>query len=151
MENSRNRYFLRVSAKICVLINWGKLMVHRNILFLSFNILLIAIYYGPMKELITLSCGNELYSHIILFPLVSGYFLYFKRKSLLAEVNHSYFSGLILILLGMGMYFLAIHHGAKLNRNDYLSLTTFSVVSFWIGGFVFPVKPGSDRDNYLIF
>ena len=118
-------------------------MVPRNILFLSFNILLIAIYYGPMKELITLSFGNELYSHIILIPLVSGYFLYFKRTSLLAEVNYSYFSGLILILLGMGMYFLAIHHGAKLNRNDYLSLITFSAVSFWIGGFVFPVKPVS--------
>ena len=104
-------------------------MVTRNILFLFFNILLGAIYYSPLKELITVSLRNELYSHIILIPLVSGYFLFLNRKSLLAEVNYSYVWGLVLIILGMGIYFLALDQGAKLNRNDYLSLITFSAVS----------------------
>jgi exosortase len=122
-------------------------MVTRNILFISFNILLGAIYYGPLQELITVSFGNELYSHIILIPLVSGYFLFLNRKSLLAEVNYSYVWGLTLIILGMGMYFLAIDQGTKLNRNDYLSLITFSAVSFWIGGFVFFYGMKSFRAN----
>lgn len=112
-------------------------MVAKNILFLAFNILLGAIYYEPLRELITVSMRNELYSHIILIPLVSGYFLFLKRKSLLAEVNYSYVWGSALIILGMGMYFLTIDQGTKLNRNDYLSLVIFSAVSFWIGGFVF--------------
>jgi len=112
-------------------------MVKRNILFLAFNILVGAIYFEPLKELITVSMRNELYSHIILIPLVSGYFLFLNRKSLLVEVNYSYVWGLTLIILGMGMYFLALDQGTNLNRNDYLSLVIFSAVSFWIGGLVF--------------
>ena len=123
------------------------MMNPRNILFISFNILLGAIYHGPLKELITVSFGNELYSHIILIPLVSGYFLFLNRKSLSVEVNYSYVWGLTLMILAMGMYFLAIDQGTKLNRNDYLSLITFSAVSFWIGGFVFFYGMKSFRTN----
>jgi exosortase len=109
----------------------------RNILFLAFSIILSAFYYEPLKELMTISMRNELYSHIILIPLVSGYFLFLKRKSLWVDANYSYFWGLTLILGGLGVYFLAIDQGMRLNRNDHLSLVIFSAVSLWIGGFVF--------------
>jgi len=119
----------------------------KNILFLAFNILVGAICHGPLKELITLSFRNELYSHIILIPLISGYFLFLRRKSWLAEGNYSYFWGLILIIFGMGMYFLAIDQETTFNRNDYLSLMIFSAVTFWIGAFVFSYGIKSFRTN----
>ncbi len=122
-------------------------MFRRNILFLAFNILLGAVYYGPLRELITLSMRSELYSHIILIPLVSGYFLYLKRKSLLEERNYPHWGGLPLIILGIGLYFLAIDQENKLDRNDYLSLLIFSAVIFWIGGFIFSYGMKSFRAN----
>jgi|GEM_PF-5241986 len=81
------------------------MIISKNIFFPAFNILLGAIYYGPLKELITLSFRNELYSHIILIPLVSGYFLFLNRKSLLAKVNYSYVCGLTLIIWEWGCIF----------------------------------------------
>jgi len=123
------------------------MMNPRNILFLAFNICLAAVYYGPLKELITVSMRNALYSHIPLIPLVSGYFLFSGRRGLLPGGGYSYVWGLSLVILGIGMYFLAIDQGTNLNRNDYLSLMIFSGVTIWIGGFIFSFGVKSFRAN----
>jgi hypothetical protein len=108
----------------------------RNILFLFFNIITIIIFYAPMRDLIVLSLRNEYYSHIILIPLISGYFMYLRRKVILSDINYSYISGSILIIIGSILYLTGKTQGIKLDQNDYLSLMTFSNLIFWMGGFV---------------
>jgi len=109
----------------------------RNILFLSFNIVALITFYAPMRELIVLSLQyNETYSHIILIPIISGYFMYLRRKSVFSDTNYSYTSGIILVLIGSILYLISKKQGINLDQNDYLSLTIFSAVIFWIGGFI---------------
>jgi len=102
-------------------------------------------FYSPLKELMTLSFRSELYSHVILIPFVSGAFIYLKRRTLFSDVKYSYPSGVMIILIGIIIYSIGLNQRISLTQNDYLSLTIFSAVTFWIGGFVFFYGPGSFR------
>jgi exosortase len=108
----------------------------RNILFLSFNIVALITFYAPMRNLIALSLHGGTYSHIILIPLISGYFMYLKRKAIFSDTNYDYTAGIILVLVGSILYLISKKQGINLDQNDYLSLTIFSAVIFWIGGFI---------------
>jgi exosortase len=108
----------------------------RNILFLFFNIVTITVCYAPLRDLITLSLDNEYYSHIILIPFISGYFMYSRRKAIFSDLHYSYTPGIILLIIGSILYLTGNTYGTKLYRNDYLSLMTFSILIFWMGGFV---------------
>jgi exosortase len=79
---------------------------------------------------------SELYSHIILIPIVSGYFIYLKRKIIFSEMGYSYRSGITVITIGMILYFIGTEQGIKLNQNDHLALMIFSAVTLFIGGVV---------------
>lgn len=114
----------------------NKRTVQRNVFFLVFNLLALVLYYTPMRDLFIASQDNELYSHIILIPLVSGYFIYLQRKALFSDTRYAFTPGIILIMLGGTLYLLGMTQEPRLNQNDYLSLMTFSAVVFWGGGFV---------------
>jgi len=109
----------------------------RNILFLFLNIVTIIMFYAPMRDLIVLSLHNEYYSHIILIPLISGYFMYLRRKAIFSNITYSYAAGIILIIIGGILSLTGKTQEIKLDQNDYLSLMTFSNLIFWMGGFVF--------------
>jgi exosortase len=108
----------------------------RNILFLAFNIVALITFYAPMRNLFALALHRETYSHIILIPLISGYFMYLKRKAIFSDTNYAYTAGIILVLVGSILYLITKKQGINLDQNDYLSLTIFSAVIFWIGGFI---------------
>jgi exosortase len=93
-------------------------------------------FYTPMKDLVTMSLQNETYSHIILIPFISGYFMYLRRKAIFSDTDYAYPTGIILILIGTILYLISKTNGINLDQNDYLSLTILSAVIFWIGGFV---------------
>ncbi|MFX0201128.1 MAG: exosortase/archaeosortase family protein, partial [Candidatus Hodarchaeota archaeon] len=113
-------------------------MTFKNTIFLSFTILTLVLFYTPLKNLMSLSLHyNELYSHMILIPFVSGYFLYTRRKTIFSDTNYSYISGITLMVIGVVFFLIGKSQGVKLDQNDYLSLMTFSTVTTWIGGFVF--------------
>lgn len=110
--------------------------MRRIILFLVFSVLVLGIFYGPLTALLKMSSRSELYSHIVLIPLVSGYFLYQKRKAVFPEMEYGWFPGTLFLLSGIFLFFIGIQSGAALNQNDYLSLMAFSAVATWIGGFI---------------
>lgn len=112
-------------------------MSSRTILFFAFNIVTIVIFYNPFRELMNLSFRSELYSHIILIPLVSGYFVYTRRKALFSDMNNSYKMGGAIVAIAILFYIAGMDQRVILGQNDYLSLMIFSAVVFWIGGFVF--------------
>jgi exosortase len=124
---------------------WHLFMSSRTILFFVFNIVTIVIFYDYIRELTTLSFQNELYSHIILIPFVSGYFIYLKRREIFSDVKYSFTSGIMIILIGIVLYSIGLNQKISLTQNDSLSLIVFSAVTFWIGGFVFFYGLGSFR------
>jgi len=107
----------------------------RNIIFISFSIISLIIFYLPFKELLRHSFHEELYSHIILVPFVSGYFIFLKRKQIRLGMGYSLKIGSILLITGILLYFIGEQRGG-LNSNDHLSLMIFSALVFWIGGFI---------------
>jgi exosortase len=111
-------------------------MTGRNALFVLFLGLSIPIFHAPMKLLVESSFGNELYSHIILIPLVSIYLIYMGRREIFQKYGTSLIPGSILIVAGVMFYFVGRALGTELDQNDFLSVMTFAAVLCWIGGFI---------------
>lgn len=108
----------------------------RNISFFIFNTLVLIIFYIPLRELFTSSFSNALYSHIILIPLVSGYFILTERRAIFSSTGYAIAPGIVCIIISIVMYLIGLSLGSDFNENDYLSLMTFSAIVFWGGGFV---------------
>lgn len=108
----------------------------RHISFFLFNILVLIVFFVPLKELFTSSFNNELYSHIILIPFVSGYFIFTERRTIFSSSGYSIMPGIILIITSIIFYVFGLSYGVDLNENDYLSLMILSAVVFWSGGLV---------------
>jgi exosortase len=93
--------------------------------------------YTSLQDLLTNAERSEYYSHILLIPLVSGFFFYTGRKEIFSNLKYSYDIGIPLLIIGVLLYALGWYEGHQLNQNDYASLLTFSVILFWIGAFIF--------------
>lgn len=111
-------------------------MVKRSTFFFVFAVLTVLLFYGPLKELFRLSIHENLYSHIILVPLVSAYLLYAKRKAIFAGHQYSFNTGILVLTVGIILSVIGKRHSGQLDQNDYLSLMTFAGVTCWIGNFV---------------
>jgi exosortase len=108
----------------------------RNILFFLLSIGAVWIVYTPLRDLLANAERSEYYSHILLIPLVSGFFFYTGRKEIFSNIKYSYNIGIPLLIIGVLLYTLGWHQGHQLNQNDFTSLMTFSVITFWIGAFI---------------
>ena len=92
--------------------------------------------YAPLRDLLANPVRSEYYSHILLIPLVSGFFLYTGRKEIFSSPKYSYGTGIPLLAIGVLLYVIGWSRGQSLNQNDYASLMAFSVILSWIGGFI---------------
>jgi exosortase len=92
--------------------------------------------YGPLKELLRNKDHSEYYSHIILIPLISGYFIYAKRKTLFSNLEYSCIPGIILLMIGILFYIMGREQRSQFNLNDYSSVVIFSGIIFWIGSII---------------
>ncbi len=108
----------------------------RNVLFLILSLIIIIIFYVPLKELWKMSFHDELYSHIFLVPLISAYFFFLNRKEVYKNAGYSFNAGIAVLILGVLLFILGLSQEDRLTRNDYLSLMTFTAVLSWIGGFI---------------
>jgi len=113
-----------------------KVVNKRNITFIFLSIAAILRIYGPLKELLSNTNHSEYYSHILLIPLVSGYFIYIKRKELFSNLEYSYIPGIILLVIGILFYIVGREQRAQFNLNDYSSLIILSGIIFWIGSII---------------
>ena len=109
----------------------------RKLSFLFFSILTIVIFYSPLRLLMVTSLQyDEMYSHIILIPVVSGYFMFIERGTIFSKTRYAFAPGIILIIAALVLYLSGMTYENNLDQNDYLSLMTFSSIIFWTGGFV---------------
>lgn len=80
---------------------------------------------------------SELYSHIVIIPLVSAYFIYLKRNEIFAGAGYSVIAGVGVIIVGSLFYLMGLSQVNKLTQNDFLSFMTLAVVVTWLGVFIF--------------
>jgi exosortase len=120
-------------------------MNKRYILFGIFGVVTLAIYAVPLRELFRQSFRSELYSHIVIIPLVSGYFFYEKREKVDSIRERSFWLGGMLIAVALLLFLVGKSETMKLSRNDSLSVAVFSAWLFWTGGFLFFIGPHALR------
>lgn len=100
-------------------------------------VLMMAMFYQVLRKLIGLISGSELYSHIMIIPIVSGFFIYLKRRIIFSDPQYAFRSGVTVMAIGLITYYVGITQGISLNQNDYLALMVFSAVILLIGGVMF--------------
>jgi exosortase len=108
----------------------------RLLVFAVFSIAVVGVFWDSFVELARLSRKEETYSHMPLIPLVSGYLLFVRRRSILATIRNGALFGVIGILLGVTLYLVPAFLGPELNPNDTLSVRILAAITIWIGGFV---------------
>jgi len=95
----------------------------------------------PLIALARFALGSELYSYVVLIPLISIYLLWLKRNELLnGRVGPLSFTAIIPVLAGVGSlvaYEVMAIRGWTPTESYYLSITIGSFVSFVIAGFLF--------------
>jgi len=99
------------------------------------------VYAKPLIALGRFALGSELYSYVVLIPLISIYLLWTKRNELLScRMGPVSFTAIIPVLAGVGSlvaYGVMAVRGWTPSESDYLSITIGSFVSFVIAGFLF--------------
>jgi len=103
------------------------------------------IYFVPIRELTQLSFVSELYSHFILIPAVSLFFLAAERKAIFAEIGGRPLPGLAVCAGGLAAYAIAWLFKGQLPvsdfrgtpmPNDYLTLCMIGAVAWVVGSFI---------------
>lgn len=95
-----------------------------------------ALYYAPQSH-------REYYSHIVLIPMVSFYFLYQDRKKIFGKKAYSFFTGLPLLAIGAFLFFLGRFSGIQLNQNDVTAVIALAAVIFINGAFILCYGPSA--------
>lgn len=108
----------------------------RNLLLLSSFFLSLAVFNWPIRQLITMSLYDSLYSHIPLIVIISGFFLYWDRKAIFSSVGYNVLAGLVATVVAAATAITGLIVGPNLNPNDYLSLLTLSLLLTWISIFI---------------
>ena len=111
--------------------------MRRNLSFIVVMFVGLIIFSSPLLQLVKLSFGNELYSHFLLIPLVSIYFLWTGRKRIFGNTAYSVYIGVAILLSGVAGYVIGVANANAIDLNDYLSLCTFGFIAWILGGFTF--------------
>lgn len=123
----------------------------RHVLLILLTVLTLSLFFDTIYSLMASSLSNELYSHAIIIPFVSGYLIYSKRNQLLSGTYNLSITGFFLIFVSLTMYWACslTQISCKLGTEDYMSLTTFAAVGFWTGGLL--IAYGTKKFRSLAF
>lgn len=108
----------------------------RNLYAIIFTVIGVFIYLNPLRELSILSLKNPLYSHFLLIPIVSVYFLYLNRKRVFSDSSYSPYIGMSVVIAGLAFYWIGFSNVKSLSQNDFLFLCTLGFVTWLNGGFI---------------
>src|SRR5207237_2356935 len=101
---------------------------------LIITLLLLVCFAKPLYDLLRFALKSELFSHVLLIPIISGYLVWIKRDSLPHSdlpnrgLAFGLWAGALLVL---GSYWLAARSGFA-GGHDYVIWTTLSLVLFFI-------------------
>ena len=109
--------------------HWRNLALMATALVLCFSV--------PLYDLATFAAGDDLYSYILLIPLISIYLAWQKWKILPPFTGAARMSAAFFLAGGVAMlggYALACHSALKLTEDDYLAFMMSAFFLFFTGG-----------------
>lgn len=106
------------------------------IMYVLFIVLAILVYLKPLVELGRLSFKSELYSHVVLIPIISIFFVIMERDRIFSKHERSFALCATLFTTGLVLYLFAYLFKGNLSQNDRLTLCLTGFVLSVIGGFV---------------
>jgi exosortase len=106
----------------------------RLALLLAFAAVAVLLDYRPLANLI--GRRSDYYSHIILIPFVTIYFLAVNRSWVSRIERHDWRPGIGLAFAGLLLYLIAWWQARWLGDNDFGALATFGSLVFVWGGFL---------------
>jgi exosortase C (VPDSG-CTERM-specific) len=108
--------------------HWRNFALMTGILVICFGV--------PLYDLTWFAVGNELYSYILLVPVISAYLVWLKWKSLPSFSGAARRPAAVFVaggLAAVGGYMLVRHFGLKLTEDDYLSFMVSAFCLFFAG------------------
>jgi exosortase len=106
---------------------------------IAYAILMVAsalICSKRLAELVTYAWGHESSSQILLIPIISFYLVWLSRKQIFAVTDFSIAPGVISVLTGGILFWVAGWEHLHLAGNEGLSVSALSLVIMWMGGFL---------------
>ena len=104
--------------------------------YLAFWLLSIGTFWGPLRELLSLSLHDDRYSHLVVIPLISACLIYWNRREIFRPTAFELKIGipLVLVAVGFGWWFSLRLLSAP---NDYgRSFVILAVLFAWVAGFL---------------
>src|SRR5438128_6285761 len=100
--------------------------------FLGLTLIVLTVAFNrPLLELVRYSQKDELYSHVVLMPLISAYLVWNRRRELISGSDMKVGSGWLMGmagLLALAGYILGLSAGWTPQQTDALSILVFAFV-----------------------
>lgn len=109
---------------------------HRHIWFALFCVVGGVLFWEPLRTLVGVARQSDYYSHTLVIPLLTGYLIYRKRKQMFFGNHLNLNLGIPLLFAGVFLYHLTGKVSLLGGQEEGLALAVFSIVLFWIGGFI---------------
>ncbi len=104
-------------------------------------LLMLLVFYGQLRTLVTLAIQDEHYSHAVTIPFISAGLLYLKRQKVFRQARLCPKIGLPLLILGIAICNGASH--ARLSTDAGLFVQVFGIIVAWTAIFLFCYGPSS--------
>ncbi len=114
-------------------------MINASKLWRGFGVYMVvwlAVYFTAMRELVLMSGRSDLYSHTVLIPFVSAYFLFQERRTIFSSIRPALGAGVAVVAVGIVAYGFGLLQGSALAQPGGLTLSIFSAWVTFVGGFL---------------
>ena len=120
-------------------------MTRRHLYGLLFLSLSIGLFWTPLSRLLQLALEYDHYSHILVMPGISAFLIYWiDRDKIFQKTGYFWKGGTLALGCATALYWFAIQHSSP-NVSGYFSLSIFSIVLFWMAGFLLVYGPWAFR------
>ena len=110
-------------------------------------VLSIATFWRPLRQLISLSLGDDRYSHLIVIPIISACLLYWNRREIFRGAAYELRIGIPLVVAAVGFGWYLSLRLLSSGAGYRLSVVILMILLAWVAGFLlfYGVRHGQDR------
>ena len=103
--------------------------------FAAFALASIGLFWAPLHQWLSLSLADQRYSHLILIPVISAFFLYLERRRIFSPMAFRPGVGLLFLAASVAIYALLALRVVQPSPNYLLSAVMLSIVLVWVAAF----------------
>ena len=103
--------------------------------FLALWLFSVAVFWGPLRQMIALSLSNDWYSHLIVIPLISAGLIYWDRVAIFRRPSRRLRAG-IPLALGFAICGLALQMALRPASDYVISFVILAVALTWAAIFL---------------